>query len=243
MESKIKYEELFKRISSCVAIYEATGNGNDFIFKDFNKAAEKADKIKRKDVIGKSVLKVFPGIKDFGLFDVFKRVYKTGKPENHSISFYKDKRISGWRENFVYKLPNGNVVAVYNDLTEKKKVEEALQKRENLLSKIFDILPVGLWIADKNGKLIRSNQKGREIWGAEPLIGQDQYSVFKARRLPSGEEIAPDDWALAHSINFGETILDEMLEIDAFDGKKKIILNYTSPVLGEDGKVEAWSNC
>jgi hypothetical protein len=128
MESKIEYKELFKRISSCVAIYEATDNGNDFIFKDLNKATEKTEKIKRKDVIGKSVLKVFPGVKDFGLFDVFKRVYKTGKSENHSISFYKDSRISGWRENFVYKLPNGDIVAVYNDLTEKKKVEEDLIK-------------------------------------------------------------------------------------------------------------------
>ncbi len=34
-----------------------------------------------------------------------------------------------------------------------------------------------------------------------------------ARRLPSGEEIAPDDWALAHSVNKGETIVDELAEV------------------------------
>ena len=44
MESKIEYKELCNRISSCIAIYEAADNGNDFIFKDFNKAAEKTDK-------------------------------------------------------------------------------------------------------------------------------------------------------------------------------------------------------
>ncbi len=133
---------------------------------------------------------------------------------------------------------NGGISYI-TDISEQKISQDALQKSKNLIDKIFDILPVGLWISDKNGKLIRSNKKGREIWGAEPLVGQDQYGVFKARRLPSGKEISPDDWALAHSINSGETIVGEMLEIDGFNGKKKIILNYTSPVIGEDGKVEA----
>ncbi len=128
---------------------------------------------------------------------------------------------------------------MFSDITKMKQMQNNLQHRENLLNKIFEILPVGLWITDKNGKLIRSNQKGREIWGAEPLVGQEEYGVFKARRLPSGEEIAPDDWALAHSINKGETVMDEMLEIDTFDGKKKTILNYTAPVIDENGKVEA----
>ena len=77
-----------------------------------------------------------------------------------------------------------------------------------------------------------------KIWGAEPKVGHEEYGVFKARRLPSGEEIAPDDWALAHTINEGVTIKDEMLEIDAFDGSKKIILNYTAPVLDDAGKID-----
>ena len=55
-------------------------------------------------VIGKRVTEIFPGIKDFGLFDVFQRVWKTGKPEHHPIAHYEDKRIEGWRENYIYKL-------------------------------------------------------------------------------------------------------------------------------------------
>ena len=37
-------------MSSGVTIYEVKSNGKDFIFKDFNKAAEKMDKIKKEDV-------------------------------------------------------------------------------------------------------------------------------------------------------------------------------------------------
>ncbi|MFO7728416.1 MAG: MASE3 domain-containing protein [Desulfonatronovibrio sp.] len=114
----------------------------------------------------------------------------------------------------------------------------ALHKSEALFRKVFEILPIGLWIADKNGKLIQGNPAGVAIWGAEPHVDQKEYEIFRARRLPSGEEIAPDDWALASTVNKGETIVDELLEIDAFDGKKKIILNYTAPILDSNGEVE-----
>jgi len=124
------------------------------------------------------------------------------------------------------------------EIAEHKRTEKEVRRQRNLLQRIFDLLPVGLWIADKNGKLLYENPAAVKIWGAAPRVGQEEYGVFKARRLPSGEEIAPDDWALAHTINEGVTIKDEMLEIDAFDGSKKIILNYTAPVFDDAGKID-----
>jgi len=129
--------------------------------------------------------------------------------------------------------------SIIHDISERRQAEIALRRSENLLSKIFDILPIGLWLADASGRLVRSNQAGRMIWGAEPLVGLEKYGVFKARRLPAGEEVTAQDWALAHTIREKVTITDEMLEIDAFDGTKKIILNYTAPVLDEAGNIEA----
>jgi PAS domain S-box-containing protein len=135
-------------------------------------------------------------------------------------------------------LENYGLVITYNDITDRKEAEDALKNREYLLNKVFDVLPIGLWFADENGKLIRGNPAGVKIWGAEPTVPTEQYGVFKARRLPSGEEIAPDDWALAHTIREGVTIVDELLEIDSFDGKKKTILNYTAPVLDDLGNIQ-----
>ena len=132
----------------------------------------------------------------------------------------------------------GLVQGIIRDITKRKRAEEELRRRESLFEKIFDILPIGLWLADRNGKLQRGNPAGIRIWGAEPRVDQLEYGVFKARRLPSKKEIAPDDWALVHTINEGVTVMDEMLEIDAFDGKKKIVLNHTVPVLDDHGRIE-----
>ncbi len=129
------------------------------------------------------------------------------------------------------------IVGTHVDITERKNVENEILKRELLLNKIFDVIPIGLWFADEKGKLLRGNPAGIKIWGAEPTVPFEEYGVFKARRLPSGEEIAPADWALAHTITKGATITDELIEIDAFDGKKRIILNYTAPVLDNEGNM------
>jgi PAS domain S-box-containing protein len=130
------------------------------------------------------------------------------------------------------------MLGVRMDVTERKQAEEALRSRENFLQRIFDVLPIGLWLADKEGQLLRGNPAGVKIWGSEPLVPPAEYSVFKARRLPSGQEIMPDDWALTHTIREGVTVADEMLEIEAFDGVKRIILNYTAPVLDDQGAIE-----
>src|SRR4030043_342493 len=122
-EYQARYKTLFDHVSSGVAIYEAANDGEDFIFVDFNPAAEEIEQIKKEELIGKSVVEVFPGVKEFGLFDVFQRVYKTGIPEHHPVSVYKDERIAGWRENYVFKLPSGFIVAIYDDVSVKKRTE------------------------------------------------------------------------------------------------------------------------
>lgn len=68
-------------------------------------------------------------------------------------------------------------------LSAREQAEQESARRENLLRKIIEILPVGLWIADKDGKLISANPVGRHIWGAQPQVGPASYGVFKARRL------------------------------------------------------------
>jgi PAS domain S-box-containing protein len=128
---------------------------------------------------------------------------------------------------------------VARDITLRKEEEEENRKREQTLQKIFEIIPIGLWLADRNGKLIHGNPAGIKIWGAKPSVDPSEYDVFKARRLPSKEEIRPDDWALYHTITKGETIKDEILEIEAFDGKRRTILNYTAPILDDKNNITA----
>ncbi len=137
-EYQAKFKALFDNVSSGVAIYEARNDGEDFVFVDFNAAAEEIDQITKEELIGKSVTEVFPGVKKFGLFDVFRRVYKTGMPEHHPVSVYKDERIAGWRENYVYRLPSGQVVAIYDDVSVRKRTELMTRMTDQCFRAIAD---------------------------------------------------------------------------------------------------------
>ncbi len=156
--SELRYRELFNHINSGVAVYEVYGEGKDFIFKDFNKAGEQIDKIKKEDLIGKSVTEVFPGVCEFGLFDVFQRVWKTGVPQQHPVSLYKDNRFVGWRENYIYKLPSGEIVAVYNDLTEHMKAQQALDRERHKLREYFENFPALEYNITFDGMIADCNQ-------------------------------------------------------------------------------------
>ncbi len=125
-----RYKTLFENISNGVAIMQSVDNGNDFLFLDFNRAAEKIDQISRYDVIGRKLLETFSGMQSCGLIKIFKRVWSTGKPEYYPILLYKDNRISNWRQGYAYKLPSGELVHVYSDETKRMNAERTLQLTE-----------------------------------------------------------------------------------------------------------------
>ena len=70
-------------------------------------------------------------------------VWQTGKTEHHPISFYQDDILSNWYENQVYRLPSGEIVAVFDDITDQKQAEQALQKTtSDLKQNIKELEPV-----------------------------------------------------------------------------------------------------
>ena len=129
------------------------------------------------------------------------------------------------------------VIGVIHDITREKKTEDTLRESEDRFRQIFNILPIGLWIADRKGNLLMGNQAGQKIWGADPKVGPEEYGVFKAWRMPLREPVEPGDWALGYAVNEGRITEEELLEIEAFDGSHKYILNWAAPVKNEAGEI------
>ena len=176
-ESEERYRGLFEHISSCVAIYEAVDDGADFVFKDINGAGERVEDIARDQVIGKRVTKIFPGVTNFGILDVFRKVWQTGEPLHHPVTFYQDQRIQGWRENYIYRLPSGEIVVVYEDITDRKRAEAQLRESELRLSQTIEFLPDATFAIDAQGRVIIWNRAMEDLTGipAAKMLGRGDY--------------------------------------------------------------------
>ncbi|MFC1823062.1 ATP-binding protein [Thermodesulfobacteriota bacterium] len=130
--SEARFKAIFDNMSSGVIVFQVTEEGKEFIVLDLNSAHQKIETIKKKEVLGKSVREILPNIEQMGLLDVLKRVWETGRPEHTSTTLVQNEVITGWREYYVYRLPSKEIVAIFDDVTGKKRAEaeqKALQKQ------------------------------------------------------------------------------------------------------------------
>ncbi|OGS98045.1 MAG: hypothetical protein A3F73_04100 [Gallionellales bacterium RIFCSPLOWO2_12_FULL_59_22] len=129
------------------------------------------------------------------------------------------------------------MVGINEDITERKRTEEALQESEAMLQATMKILPVGLWIMNAEGKIIFGNAAGQRIWAGAHYVGVEQFGEYKGWWLDNGKPVGPHDWAAARAIEKGETSIEEEIEIECFDGTHKIIFNSALPLRKSDGSI------
>lgn len=204
LESEERFHQLFDNINTGVAIYRALDGGSDFEFVDLNKAGEKHSNARRNEIIGRKVTEVFPGIREMGLLEVFRRVWQTGVPEYLPLTMYKDANLEEWVENYVYKLPSGLIVALYDDTSEKHKAEEALKQSEAELSAIFNMSLDLICIADiKTATFLRVNPSFTKVLGfsEEELLGRPFLEFIHP------DDVEPTKAVIAEKLRKGESVI------------------------------------
>ncbi|MDI1435776.1 PAS domain S-box protein [Polyangium sorediatum] len=123
------------------------------------------------------------------------------------------------------------------DVTEQRCAEKALQKSEALFRKVLETLPVGVWVSDEHGHLVLINPAGQRIWGGARFVGPEQFDEYKGWWADTGKEVKSDEWALSRAVKKGETALNELVEIQTFDGIRKFVLNSAAPVRDPNGRL------
>jgi PAS domain S-box-containing protein len=129
------------------------------------------------------------------------------------------------------------ILAAVRDITDRKRAEEALRRSEALLKEVLETMPVGVWITDAGGRIIHGNAAARSIWGDGRYVGIERFGEYRGWWLPSGKRIEPEEWAAARAVRKGEASINEEVEIETFEGVRKIILNSAVPIRDEHGQV------
>ncbi|MCG8565795.1 MAG: ATP-binding protein, partial [Desulfobacterales bacterium] len=182
-ENENRYRGIFEYTKSGVIVYKAVDHGKNFIVLDSNRSVFNIDRLHREEILGKSILKIFPGAETFGLFTLIQKVWETGVPAHLPAACYKDDRIQGWRDYFVYKLPSNEVVTVYSDETSRIIAENALRQSEEQLSGIIHSINDPMVMLDRSLNILWGNPAAKIEFGNR-IDNQKCYVVFAGLDSP-----------------------------------------------------------
>jgi PAS domain S-box-containing protein len=155
--SKQKYSALFQNMNSGFAyhkaIYSDAGKPVDYVFIEVNDAFERITGRKREDFIGRRVTKILPGVENdpadwIGVYGKVAATGKTARFENYDCTLNK------WFSVSAFSPEEGYFVAIYEDITERKKAEAQL-KYSNSRLHLISTIATQLLSANKPKALIQ----------------------------------------------------------------------------------------
>ena len=127
--------------------------------------------------------------------------------------------------------------AVLKEREDQLRETEELLKAGRKLSAVLESLPVGVLIADTDGRICQTNDEVSRICKATEVIEHDAYGEVLGWWSSSGHQIKDANVPLARALHTGESSHNHKLQITCFDGSAKTILSSASPLFGLDGQI------
>ncbi|GAA0767052.1 PAS domain S-box protein [Ideonella azotifigens] len=124
------------------------------------------------------------------------------------------------------------------DMSEQRRAREALQRNEALLQLVLKSLPVGVWIADADGRVVAMNPAVERLWHGPVPLCDGRPVGHRARRVVTGQLVAPDDYPMMRAIRTGEATIGELIEIETADGSRRTLMNAAVPLVNDDGVIQ-----
>lgn len=138
-QSEDRFRSLYDEMTSGSVIYAAVDDGADFMTVDVNRAAEEMDGYHAEELIGQRVSAAMPPDVREQLLEPLRRVWRTGQPERLEPFYWEAEHGRGWRRNRVFRLPNGEVVTIFNDATASIEARRAADRHAALLDAIVQV--------------------------------------------------------------------------------------------------------
>jgi len=136
------------------------------------------------------------------------------------------------------------IIISFIDITEQKRADETLRRKNEELSTLLDALPVMTWISlDSECRHIIGNRAVTELFGVPSGANLSQSVVdkdlsFKIKHLDSvGRELCADQLPMQQAIATGQPVLNKELTYELPDGHRIYALGNAVPLYEDTGRV------
>ena len=150
-----------------------------------NPEAERLTGIKVADWLGKEFNEIWPNAKEQGTTDAFLSPMKTGQTYETEDLYYKDDKHEGTVRARAFRLPGDKLAVAFENITERKRAEEALRESEERFRTLSEFSPVGVFRTDEQGAVLYTNPQWQRITG---LRFEENLGFGWAKALHPGDK-------------------------------------------------------
>jgi PAS domain S-box-containing protein len=129
------------------------------------------------------------------------------------------------------------LLIVCEEITERKRTEEMLQRTERKLRELLEALPAAIYETDVAGRITYCNQSAVNLWGIEPSLGKDKWNDLAKFLHADGTPMALADCPSEIALKQGRIVRDQEAIIQRKDGKRVSIAPYPTPLRDEAGTI------
>ena len=177
--SETKFRSIISAIPLGIHMY-SLDESSGLIFSGYNPAADTILHVNHQEFLGKTIEEAFPGLVDTGIPSRYRQVAINGEPWSEEQLIYNKGQIQGVFDIRAFQTEPGKMAAVFADITEKRKAEEALQLSEEKFSNAFHMSPDAVSITRiKDGLFIEANEGFTRFSGhaCEEVIGKTSLEI------------------------------------------------------------------
>ncbi len=160
----MRYHSIINHIDTGVVIYRVDEKKERFFLIDLNNAMEMMENLQREEVIGKELRELFPAAEKYDLIPRMLEVYRTGRYAFLSITFRDEQGKKRWRDIFIHKLADDELLLTYNDRTSEKLYQKEIKESEKRYRDLADLLPVAIFETNLSGIITYANKMALEIF-------------------------------------------------------------------------------
>lgn len=185
----------------------------DFELQSVNRAAEEILRQRAEEIVGKTLLELYPEEVELGLFDQYCRTVETGLSFRQQVC-YKNAESDRWLDLACNRLDDGIVVSFAN-VTAVRQAQEVIRNQANLFTTMSQSIPdLGVLVCDANYRILFANGDLPDIFllNKSELIGKRLAEVMSVEMASYTEQNFGDALA-GRSRYMNEEIANQYYEV------------------------------
>ncbi|AKB65462.1 MULTISPECIES: PAS domain-containing sensor histidine kinase [Methanosarcina] len=237
-KSEERYRTLFMNMTDGFLLAEIIcnkeGKPYDYRYLEVNPAFELHTGMKREQILGRTVLEVFPHV-DRKRVEKYLEIAFTDKAKHFEVF---SQKMCKYLDVYVFSPEKGKIAIIFIDITERKQIEEKTHQRAEEIETVMEVAPIAILIShDPQCDNITGNKMANEFYGVKTGENVSANIVPVRRYFHKSHELATDELPMQKAAFKGIDVRNEEIDVLLPGGEWRALLGSASPLHDAEGNV------